>query len=267
MVMRPLIIVAVILALGLGIRAYRVRHVDINAPITRAQLAEFAAHPPVIDPEQLYPGRAIPEILSATPDTLVLSGSRAFDVLRLHITYKIVHSEKVDRAVLQLWNDAVGVVDTTLLPVQERGEFDWTVQGPITVGPLVRLRAHCANGETNSFVWGTPREPSDAPMTITGTSPQYAHEAIPDDPNPANVTVPVEVYGNGLDLSCHLIANINDTDVPLTTNYGRAGGLLGFIRRDIMPGPVFTRWFELKLRLRASDGGMEATRRVPFTER
>jgi hypothetical protein len=62
----------------------------------------------VIDPEQLYPGRTIPEILSVTPDTLVLTGSRAF-----------VHPEKVDRAVLQLWNDAVGVIDTTLLPVQE----------------------------------------------------------------------------------------------------------------------------------------------------
>jgi hypothetical protein len=260
-------IIAAVVALGLGLRAYRTRHVTDPGGMTPAQLAEFAAHPPVIDPEQLYPGRTIPELLSVTPDTLVLSGSRAFDVVRLHITYKIVHPDKVDRAVLQLWNDAVGVIDTTLLPVQERGEFDWAVQGPINVGPLVRLRAHCPNGETNSFVWGTPRQPSDAPMTITGTNPQYVREAIPDDPNPANVTAPVEVYFNGIDVRCQLIANINGDDVALTTNRGRTGGLLGFVKRDIMPGPVLTRWFELKLLLRASDGGMEAVRRVPFVDR
>jgi len=235
--------------------------------MTPSQIAAFAAHPPAIEPEKLYPGRTIPEILSVTPDTLVLSGGRDFDAITLHLTYKIVHPEKVERAVLQLWNDAVGVIDTTLLPVQERGEFDWTVQGPINVGPLVKLRAHCPNGETNSFVWGTPRQPSDAPMTITGTSPQYAHEATPDDPNPANVAAPVEVFFNGLDAHCQLIANVNGEDIPLTTNHGRTGGLMGFVRRNNVPGPVFTRWFDLKLRLRASDGGMVAERRVPFVDR
>jgi hypothetical protein len=48
-----------------------------------------------------------------------------------------------------------------------------------------------------------------------------------------------------LSLDCRLIANINGT---------------------VMPGPVFTRWFELKLIVRASDGGMEAVRRVPFID-
>jgi hypothetical protein len=112
------------------------RRVHTNA------IAEMAAHPSVPDPEQLYPGRSIPEILAVTPDTLALTG-RAFDALTLHVTYRIVHPEKVDRAVLQLWNDAAGVIDTALLPVQEHWAYDWTVQGPINVGPLVRLRAHC----------------------------------------------------------------------------------------------------------------------------
>jgi hypothetical protein len=112
--------------------------------------------------------RAVPEILAVIPDTFVLAGSRSFDALTLHMTYRIVHPEKVDRVVLKLWNDAVGVIDTTLVPLQEHGTLDWTIPGRINAGPLVRLRAHCPDGETNSFVWGTPRQPSDAPLTITG---------------------------------------------------------------------------------------------------
>lgn len=226
----------------------------------------MAAHPRELAPEQRDPGRAMPEILTVTPDPLVLAGSRSFDPLTLHMTYRIVHPEKVDRVVLKLWNDAVGVIDTTPVPLQEHGTLDWTVAGPVNVGPLVRLRAHCPDGETNSFVWGAPRQPSDAALTITGTSPGAARSGVPEDADPASETVPVEVFGNGLSPDCRLIANINGTDVTLTTNAGRVNALTGFIRRDMMPHPVLMRWFDLELIVHDSDGGTQAVRRVPLVD-
>jgi hypothetical protein len=227
-----------------------------------AEGAQPATQPPaqhsLPPPNQVNMGdRPLPWLVDVDPDFVNASGN-SVEIAGLHVHYKIIRPAGVTSAYLQLWNDAAGVIESREVPVSGEGEVDWTPKGPINIGPQVRFQAHCPSGDSNSFIWGQPKLETTALPAITNVIPNYAPEAIVDDPNPAHVGVPVRVWGNGLE-GCTLAMSINGHDVPLPL----PDRFNVFVKRDDLgAGPVFTRWFELKFIIRSPQGGAEYPTRV-----
>src|SRR6185437_10690807 len=156
--------------------------------------------------------RAVLTLVS--PDTLAIRRGHPAAVT-LEVQYSIAQPALVKRAVLQLWNDAVGVIDTTVLPVRSEGTGTWRLTKPVSIGPLVRFTAKCASGETAPFVWGAPAQPTTTSPAIVTVTPASVARSIPDDPNPAHVGVPVTLFGNGLGPGCAVSASIDGRTVAL----------------------------------------------------
>jgi hypothetical protein len=198
-----------------------------------------------------------------SPDTLVVAHRKPQPVT-FQVQYTITQPALVKRAVLQLWNDAVGVIDTTVLPAQSEGNGTWSLPKPLSIGPLVLFSARCPGGETVPFVWGASARPTDANPAIITVTPTHVPEEIPDDPNPAHVGIPVMLWGNGLGPGCTVSAKIDKRTITLDTRPQGANRLAVFVKRsDLGSDAIYTRWFELKFLLRGPHAGTEAVAKVP----
>lgn len=122
------------------------------------------------------PRQALPEDRFRHPSSLDATNGTVW-ISDVHVSYTIPSPERVTKAELQLYNSASRVIARTDVPIQAKGDFDWNVGTNASIGPAVRLRASCPNGETDWVVLGLHIYPASTAQTyINNVTPKYIHQ-------------------------------------------------------------------------------------------
>lgn len=101
-----------------------------------------------------------PQILAVTPGAVPFTDSKV-TMGTFHVTYQIGGPGLVKTDHLELRTNAV-VIASMDVPITSFGEADFHVNKTIEIGPAVRLRVQCPNGESNWLAKGALRPPASS---------------------------------------------------------------------------------------------------------
>ncbi len=240
-------ICCVILVAGIfGFTACKRNSAGTSSPVTEAASTPDQAAP-AIRRHAIFGGDGIsPLIVSMTPDTAVVSSGRVTST-RYSLTYEIDNADKATKAWISIYLPGIGEVDKFDVEVQPRGEIEFFLDPNVDLGPTVRFRAHCPNGDTDWFTMGSPAAEFNDRMTkhmIGNVTPQYV-KAGPETPG---AIVPVTIWGAQLTSQCTLEGEMDGASVQMPIIQALEKQIKTSLSyTDLHGRPVVARYFEVKL--------------------
>jgi hypothetical protein len=212
-----------------------------------------------------------PQILAVTPGAVPFSDNKV-TVGTFHVTHKIGTPGLVKTAHLELRTNAV-VSATMDVPTASFGEADFKGNKTIVIGPAVRLRVQCPNGESNWLAVGALRPPaSSAQSRIENITPDSIESPNALEMSTGGVDSPVHIslWGFGFQPECKVSYSVNDGE-PAEADRAFQGERLIIV--DVRRRPLYpfscshNRYLELDLVLdgKGSVIAKADTRGIPAT--
>jgi|RhiMethySRZTD1v2_1073278.scaffolds.fasta_scaffold21027_7 hypothetical protein len=208
-----------------------------------------------------------------TPERLSLSGDQVA-TQTLSVSYSIPDPGTVTEATLKLYVGEIGDIATQTITPEANGVAQFSVQPRShSIGPAVRFRASCPQGETGWYTMGQMPLDYDDRMSsktlqIGSVMPQSIRWSPALDGSAGDGAAQrVTVWGPTLTPDCKVEAQVNGSSVELMNVRFMGKGFEGLLKfRDIGNTTISPRYAELKLLITRNGRKTEAIKRIAFLD-
>lgn len=230
------------------------------------QYAQFGLNAKASRPK----GRAYPQIVSVSPDTVGVTDGHIDGADHFDISYSVENSATLKGLALEVWVHGIGELarmDVEIPPDDGPHQFSFFHEAKdVDVGPAVKFRMTCPSGETGWMSLGHDREvrekPDGKPVQLLNVAPDHTN---PWSGQPGEAVL-VTLFGRGFDKDCMPEGRFNGEPMTVTGSLQEGAFHAQIAYRSLDFRTVGSRYLELKLVAYSTSDPVVTSTHVAFTE-